>query len=70
MDFEKKVSPQKNVGIIVGFISMFLIFSTILYYTLKITEKLPLPWNYFDVLLVVFVIIIIGKVLGGILKNG
>lgn len=70
MDFEKKVLPQKKIGNVVGFILMFLVFSTILYYILKVTGKLPSTWNYFDVFLTAFAIVLIGKVLGGILKSG
>jgi len=60
MDEKEKNS---NLGRYIGYILMFFIFTTILYFLLTILEKLPASWNYFNILLIVLMIVFIGKII-------
>jgi hypothetical protein len=61
MKFKK--NNKENIGKYLGFIVMFFIFNTILYFILTILEKLPQNWNYFHLTLVTLIIIIIGTLI-------
>lgn len=50
-----------TLGEYVGYLSMFFIFATILYFILIILGKLPESRDYFDVLLIVLFLVLIGK---------
>jgi len=58
----------KKFGKNIGYITMFLIFTTILYFILHIFKKLPDNWGYIHVLVVVFIINLIGIFLNKKLK--
>jgi hypothetical protein len=58
----------KEVGKFFGFVGMFFIFSTILYFLLKILEKLLLNWNFFYVVLITLGVSIIGYSLNKLLR--
>ena len=50
----------ERLGENVGYVTMFLIFTTILYFILNLLNKLPNNWGYFHILLLVFIINMIG----------
>jgi len=58
----------EKIGEKIGFIIMLLIASTILFFILEITNKLPSNWNYLYVLVLVFLIILLGALIKKILK--
>ena len=51
---EKKISKS------VGYIFSYFLFSTILFYVLYFTNKLPSNWDYLNVLLITILIVFIG----------
>jgi cell division protein FtsW (lipid II flippase) len=53
MDLEK-------IGEKFGFVLMFFISATILFFILKILKKMPDSWTYFHVLILVFLVILVG----------
>ncbi len=57
MEFKK----ENHFGVYAGYTIIFFIFTTILYFLLKILGKLPMRWNYLNILLVAIFIILIGK---------
>jgi hypothetical protein len=61
MDLEK-------IGEKFGFVLMFFISSAILFFVLKILNKLPSNWSYFHILVLVFIITIIGMLIKRWLK--
>jgi len=58
----------EKAGEITGFILMFFLSSTILYFALKFLNKLPHSWNYFNVLALVFAITLTGTLIKKLLK--
>jgi len=67
MNFEKE-DFYKRAGEYVGYLSMYFIFTTILYFILKILGKLPLSWNYLYVLNLTLFIVLIGILVGRVLR--
>ena len=57
MKFEKK----QKTGKIIGYVLMYFVFTTILYFILLILDKLPIFRNYFNVILLTFTLVIIGR---------
>jgi hypothetical protein len=58
----------EKAGEITGFILMFFVSSTILYFVLKFLNKLPDSWNYLHVLGLVFAITLTGILIKKLLK--
>jgi len=54
---------EYDFGVHIGYIFMFIIFSTILYFLLKILGKLPTNWNYFNIFLITLPLVFIGKII-------
>lgn len=59
MVFEQKGTDEK-IGIVVGFIFMYFVFTTILFYILILLEKLPKSWNYFYIMIITAIVVLIG----------
>ncbi len=57
-----------KIGQIFGFILSYAIFSTLLYFVLKITEKLPKTWQIYHILGITLIVIILGLILKRWLK--
>ena len=67
MKFEEDKRIEK-FGKIVGYITSYAIFTTILYFLLKYLNKLPGNWSYFNIAGLTFFIILIGITIKRILK--
>lgn len=67
MKFNKK-EKIKKFGEKAGFILMYFIFTTLLYFILKFLNKIP-NWNYFHILLLTFFIMLIGILLKWFLES-
>tara|TARA_Y100000310_G_scaffold336305_1_gene420453 strand:- start:509 stop:709 length:201 start_codon:yes stop_codon:yes gene_type:complete len=50
----------KKTGKVIGFLVMYIIFTTILYFILKLLGKLPENWNYMYVVLITIFIVLLG----------
>ena len=50
----------EKIGEKTGFFFMFVIFTTILYFILKILNKIPDSWSYFNVLIITILIVLFG----------
>ncbi len=50
----------KKAGKNLGFLTMFFVFTTVLYFVLKLTNRLPEDWNYLYVLLLTLAITLTG----------
>ena len=58
---EQKANLYFKIGGILSYTAMFFIFTTILYFILSLTNKLPESWNYITIIIITFLIILIGK---------
>ena len=58
MEFDEKNSKQ-NIGKIIGYVLMFFIFTTILYFILLLLGKLPKFGGYFSVILLTTSLVLI-----------
>ena len=67
MIFEENRSLQK-IGEIVGFICMYLLFTTILFFILVLLDKIPSSWSYFHIMAITFLIALIGAIIKRFLK--
>jgi hypothetical protein len=57
MDFKDK---NRKFGKELGFIFSYFIFTTILFFVLKTLNKLPLGWNYFYIMWITLLIVLVG----------
>tara|TARA_Y100000034_G_scaffold111657_1_gene144937 strand:- start:17 stop:220 length:204 start_codon:yes stop_codon:yes gene_type:complete len=57
-----------NVGKAVGFVLGLLLFTTILFFLLKVLNRLSESWNYFSILTGVVIVIVIGLIVRSYLK--
>jgi len=60
MKSEEKYLKQ-SIGKIIGYVLMFFVFTTILYFILSIFEKLPKFGGYFSVVLLTLALVFIGR---------
>ena len=67
MDFEKNLQSNKFTKKL-GFIFAYFFFTTTLYLILTLLNKLPLSWNYWQVMVITFVITLIGIIVKRFLK--
>lgn len=67
MEFNKKENAIK-LGEKIGFILMYLVFTTLLYFFLKFLNKIP-DWNYFHVALLTLAITLTGILIKKVLNN-
>ncbi len=65
MDFKPK---KDKIPQIIGYTIMYFIFTTILFFILILTDKLPINWNYFHVLIITLFIILLGRLIKLLLK--
>ena len=59
MIFENKTEVER-IGKVIGYIIMYFIFTTILYFILKILDKLPGTWDYFHIMAITITIALTG----------
>ena len=52
---------RQNIGKIIGYVLMYFVFTTILYFILLILDKLPIFRNYFNVILLTLIIVLMGR---------
>ena len=67
MEFEKNETLEKS-GKIVGFLFSYFLFTTIIFFIFRITEKLPKDWSYFHIVSVTLIIASIGFIIKKLLK--
>jgi len=67
MDFNKKENTRK-LGERIGFILMYFIFTTLLYFVLKFLGRIP-NWNYFHIVFLTLAITLTGILLDKILRR-
>ena len=68
METKKKYLKQ-SIGQIIGYVFTFFIFTTILYFILLLSGKLPKFGGYFSVILITVIIIFIGRAIKFWLSN-
>ncbi len=59
---------NEKIGERAGYSASYLLFTTILFFVLKLSNKLPESWNYLNVMLVTFIIALIGIIIKKLLK--
>ena len=59
---ESAETKSFKMGTYVGFVGMFVIFSTILFFVLKIFDRIPDSWTYVHIFLVSLPILFVGVV--------
>lgn len=66
----KQTLKQKNkeASMIIGYLIMYFIFTTILYFILRLLNKIPENWNYVHIMFITLLIVIIGKSIKWLLK--
>jgi hypothetical protein len=50
----------EKIGEVTGFLSSYFLFTTILFFVLKLTNKLPQTWNYLHISYITLTIILTG----------
>lgn len=58
----------KNVGEKVGYIAAYFLFTTILFFILRLLNKIPNSWSYFHIMGITFLIAVIGIIGNRLLK--
>ena len=66
MDFDKK--SYSKVWEVIGFVVMYLIFTTILYFLLGFLNKIPETWNYFYIAMITMFIVLLGTLIKMLLR--
>jgi len=69
MDFEKE---RKFIGITgekIGYLTMFIVFTLILYFMLRFFKKIPTSWNYLHVIVIGIIIILISYIIKRIIRS-
>lgn len=64
----KQELKNKKISHIVGYLIMYFIFTTILYFILHFFDKIPENWNYVHIMFITLLIVIIGKSIKWLLK--
>ena len=59
---------SEKIGEKFGFVLMFVVSTTILFFVLKLLKKMPSGWNYFHVLVLVLSITLAGAFIKKMLK--
>lgn len=67
MIFEKSKTPEK-VGKVIGYVFGYFLFTTILYFILVLLHKLPASWNYFYIMGITILIVIVGTLVKRFVK--
>ncbi len=66
MNFEVKSVKSFNKKI--GYVFMYLVFTTIFYYILKLLNKIPESWNYLHILPLTLFIVLLGTLIKLLLR--
>jgi len=67
MEFKDK-GNFKVAGIIIAVIFMYFVFTTVLYFILKFTHRLPASWSYISLSIVTTFVILSGSLIKLLLK--
>lgn len=67
MKFEEDKSAEK-FGVKIGYILAYFLFTTILFYILKFSHKLPGSWSYFHVMGITLLVVLVGLGIARLLK--
>ena len=59
---------MKKIGKWTGYVIMYFIFTTILFFILKLLHRIPENWNYFHVVLITIMIVLLGTLIKMLLK--
>jgi len=59
---------KRKLGKIIGYITGYFLFTTVLYLILTWLDKIPQTWNYFYLALIILFLTLIGALLQRILK--
>lgn len=65
-DFEGNFNEK--IGERAGYLASYLLFTTILFFVLKLSNKMPESWDYTNVMLITFIIALIGVIIKRLLK--
>ncbi len=66
MNFKRKKINKTNQKI--GYVFMYLVFTTILYFILRFLNKIPDSWGYFHVLILTLFIVLLGTLIKLLLR--
>ena len=66
MDFNK--NKTNKIGEIIGYFIMYIIFTVVLYFILKLTDKLPQSFTSFHISLIPLAIVLTSKLISLLLK--
>jgi len=67
MNFDEGKRIEK-IGIISGYILMYLIFTTIFYFILTYFKKIPSSWGYIHVSILSLILMLVGKLIKTYIK--
>jgi hypothetical protein len=59
---------SRKIGAIIGFIVMYLIFTLILFFVLRLLNKIPDTWTIFHLSIITIFIVLIGTLIKLLLK--
>ena len=62
------LGKSKSIGKIAGFIAVYFVFTTILYFILVLLKKIPENWNYGYVVLLTMFIVLLGTLIKMLLR--
>ncbi|MAG07264.1 hypothetical protein CMI46_00415 [Candidatus Pacearchaeota archaeon] len=68
LNFNQKASPLNKLGIFIGYILGFIIFSVILFFILTYFNKIPKNWTFLNIVNISLTIFLSGKFIQLILK--
>ena len=60
MNLKNRESVIEKTGRSIGFVFVYLVFTTIFYYVFYFLKKLPKSWGYLHIMLITFLIMMIG----------
>lgn len=66
MNFKEKKATQ--ITQYFAYIVMYIIFTTLLFFALSLTHKLPQTWTYFHIMMITLLIVLIGRLINLLLK--
>lgn len=66
--FSRVKNNRENWGIVLGYFLGYFFFTSVLFYILVLSQKLPKSWNFFHVILITFTITLAGIVIKRLLK--
>lgn len=60
MNFEKSISKVEKIGRITGYIFVYFLFTTILFYMFVLLDRFPASWSYLHLVGITFLITLLG----------